>query len=155
MPRPTPPAYVRMPGRPKTERRREPGEAPKGTKLSRVGMKMKCSLCQKTTHNSRKCPRNPEAGKKKNAYIKRDATRKRKASEAAISNTGGTMGTQQSVTSQGPTARPRTGPSATSGAGPSVGQSSNTQQGSSSQLPKMTTHRNTSRLAYLMFGDNY
>ena len=47
---------------------------------------MKCSLCHKTTHNARKCSLNPEAGKKKNAYIKRDATRKRKANEAGTSN---------------------------------------------------------------------
>lgn len=49
MPRPHPPAYVRKPGRPKTQRTREPGEAPKGTKLSRVGVKMRCSLCHRHT----------------------------------------------------------------------------------------------------------
>jgi hypothetical protein len=80
MPRPLPPPYVRKPGRPKTQRTREPGEAPKGTKLSKVGIKMKCRLCQKSTHNARRCPKNPEVGKKKNAYIKRDA-RKRKRNE--------------------------------------------------------------------------
>jgi hypothetical protein len=37
MPKPLPPPYVRMPGRPKTQRTRELGEAPKGTKLSKVG----------------------------------------------------------------------------------------------------------------------
>ena len=85
MPRPLPPAYVKMAGRPKTERRREPGEAPKGTKLSRKGIKMKCSLCKKSTHNARKCPLNAEVGKKKNAYIKRDAARQKKESEASNS----------------------------------------------------------------------
>ena len=86
MPKPLPPAYVKMPGRPKTERRREPKEAPKGTKLSMRGIKMKCSLCKKSTHNARKCPLNPEVGKKKNAYIKRDAARqKKKESEASNS----------------------------------------------------------------------
>jgi hypothetical protein len=78
MPIPLPLAYVKMPGRSKTERRREPGEAPKGTKLSRAGIKMKCRLCQKDTHNSRRCPLNPEAGKKRNAHIKRDAVRQKK-----------------------------------------------------------------------------
>jgi len=86
MPRPHPPAYVRMPGRPKTQRTREVDEAPKGTKMNRKGTKMKCNLCHKTTHNARRCPLNHKAGEKKNAYIKRDATRKRKASEAGTSN---------------------------------------------------------------------
>jgi hypothetical protein len=40
--RPVPPHYVKMPGRPKTERRSEEGEQPKGKKLSRVGIKMRC-----------------------------------------------------------------------------------------------------------------
>ncbi|WVZ75505.1 hypothetical protein U9M48_023551 [Paspalum notatum var. saurae] len=65
MPRPEPLGFVKMPGRPKTERRREPGEAPKGTKLSRVGTRMSCRLCGKSDHNARRCPRNLEAGKKK------------------------------------------------------------------------------------------
>ena len=47
MPRPDPPAYVKMPGRKKTKRTREVGEKPTCTKMSRVGIKMKCSLCQK------------------------------------------------------------------------------------------------------------
>jgi hypothetical protein len=45
MPRPLPPPYVRNSGRPKTQRTREPGEAPKGTKLIKVEIKMKCRLC--------------------------------------------------------------------------------------------------------------
>jgi hypothetical protein len=83
MPRPDPPAFVKKPGRPKTERRREPGEEPKGKKISRVGIKMKCRLCGKSDHNIRRCPKNKEAGKKAHAHIKRDKTRKRKLSEAA------------------------------------------------------------------------
>jgi hypothetical protein len=43
--------------------------------MSRVGVKMTCRLCQKYTHNSRRCPLNPEAGKKKNAYIRRDVAK--------------------------------------------------------------------------------
>lgn len=76
MPRPQPPAHVKMPGRPKTQRRREEWEQPKGTKLSKVGIKMTCRLCGKLDHNSRRCPLNPEAGNKKNAHIKRDRTKK-------------------------------------------------------------------------------
>lgn len=59
-----------MPGRPKTERTREVGEAPKGTKLSRMGIKMSCRLCDKPGHNSRKCFLNPETGKKKMLTLK-------------------------------------------------------------------------------------
>ena len=83
MPRPHPPAFVKMPGRPKTQRRREEGEQPKGTKLTRVGIKMSCRLCKKTDHNARRCPKNPEAGNKVNAHIKRAKTRKRKDTESA------------------------------------------------------------------------
>jgi hypothetical protein len=71
MPKPEPPAFVKMPRRPKTQRRREVGEEPKGTKLSRVGIKMRCRLCGKYDHNARRCPKNPEAGNKQNAHIKR------------------------------------------------------------------------------------
>lgn len=37
--KPQPPAYVKMPGRPRKERRRELGEAKKATKVSRIGTK--------------------------------------------------------------------------------------------------------------------
>jgi hypothetical protein len=75
MPRLEPPAYVKMPGRPKIERRRKVGEQPKGTKLSRI--KMRCKLCGKDYHNARRCPRNPKAGNKANAHIKRAKAKKR------------------------------------------------------------------------------
>jgi hypothetical protein len=88
MPRPLPPAYVKMPRRPKTERRREPGEAPKGTKLSIVGIKIKCRLRQKDTHNSMRCPLNSEAGKKRNAHIKRNAARQKKKQREASTSVG-------------------------------------------------------------------
>lgn len=69
-PKPAQPDSVRMPARPRKQRR-EPGEKPKATKMSRVGTIIKCGLCNKTKHNSRNCPLNPEVGKKKNAYIRR------------------------------------------------------------------------------------
>lgn len=149
MPRPLPPAYIRMPGRPKTQRTREPGEAPKGTKLSKVGIKMRCRMCQKTTHNSRTCQRNPEAGKKKNSYIKRDA-RKRKRSEeltsvAGTSNPGGGVGTQESSTTQlGRNNRARREP--TQPGRRSTARGAPVQTGSSN---------NMSRMAHLIFGNNY
>jgi hypothetical protein len=64
MPKPDPPAYVKMPGRPKTERRREEWEQPKGTKLSRVGIKMRCRLCGKDDHNARRCPKTQKLEKR-------------------------------------------------------------------------------------------
>nr|XP_025880283.1 uncharacterized protein LOC112938371 [Oryza sativa Japonica Group] len=102
MTKPHPPAYVKMPGRPKTQRTREPTEKPKGAKVSKVGIKMRCKLCHQTSHNSRTCARNKEDGSKRNGYIRRDATRKRKQSEAttsaaATSFTMGDVGTQQSI----------------------------------------------------------
>ncbi|KAL6654545.1 hypothetical protein ACP70R_008010 [Stipagrostis hirtigluma subsp. patula] len=57
-PKPGPPAYVKMPGRPRKERRREPGETKKGTKLSKVGTITKCSRCKGTNHNVRTCKMN-------------------------------------------------------------------------------------------------
>jgi hypothetical protein len=49
-----------------------------------VGIKIRCRLCQKTTHNARRCPKNPEAGKKKNAYIKRDARKRNRNEESTF-----------------------------------------------------------------------
>jgi hypothetical protein len=45
--KPKPPAYVKMPGRPRKERRREQGEPAKTKKLSKVGIKVTCSNCKK------------------------------------------------------------------------------------------------------------
>ena len=53
--RPKPPTYVKMPGRPRKERRREHGEAKKATKVSKIGTKIKCSKCHQEGHNSRTC----------------------------------------------------------------------------------------------------
>jgi hypothetical protein len=46
---------------------------------------MSCRLCGKTDHNSRRCPKNPEAANKQNAHIKRDRTKKRKMAETTTS----------------------------------------------------------------------
>ncbi|CAO2148647.1 unnamed protein product [Urochloa humidicola] len=56
-----PPAYVKMPGRPRKERRRELGEVKKATKVSRIGTKIKCRKCHKEGHNSRGCGRKSNA----------------------------------------------------------------------------------------------
>lgn len=56
--KPHPPGYVKMPGRPRKERR-EQGEVKKGIKMSKVGTKSKCGRCRKSGHNTRTCPAIP------------------------------------------------------------------------------------------------
>jgi alpha-galactosidase len=51
------PGYVRMPGRPKKERTREPTEAPKGTRMSKIGTTIRCTKCKQTGHNRSTCER--------------------------------------------------------------------------------------------------
>ena len=51
--KPKPPAYVKMLGRLRKQRRREPGEAKKATKVTRVGLRGDFSKCHR--HNSRTC----------------------------------------------------------------------------------------------------
>lgn len=67
MPKPHPPPHRVMPGRKKTKRRREEGEKPQGTKLSKKGIKIACSMCGNFAHNKRTCEKNPNKGKKQNA----------------------------------------------------------------------------------------
>jgi hypothetical protein len=98
MPTPEPPAFVKMPSRPNTERRREQGEEPKGKKLSRVVIKMRCRIFHKDDHNARRCPKNPEAGKKANAHIKRVKTKKRKLEETGTEGATGSKTKKTKVT---------------------------------------------------------
>jgi hypothetical protein len=80
-PRPVAPGYVRMPGRPKkNDRKREEGEAPKGKKMSKHGVVIKCGSCGTSGHNKSSCKDNPDRGKKKNAFLAK-AGRKMKADE--------------------------------------------------------------------------
>lgn len=51
------PGYVRMPGRPKKERRREPTEQPKGVRMSKVGTVIRCGKCKGIGHNRSTCER--------------------------------------------------------------------------------------------------
>lgn len=53
--KPMAPGYVRMPGRPKKERKRESTEKPKPTKLSRVGTLIRCRICKGIGHNKSSC----------------------------------------------------------------------------------------------------
>lgn len=46
-----------MPGRPNTERKREPHEAPKATKMSRMGTVIRCNKCKGVGHNRLSCDR--------------------------------------------------------------------------------------------------
>ncbi|CAO2166141.1 unnamed protein product, partial [Urochloa humidicola] len=52
-----PPGYIKMPGRPKKERRREPNEKPKAAKVSRVGTVIRCRKCKQIGHNRSTCER--------------------------------------------------------------------------------------------------
>jgi hypothetical protein len=63
-PRPLPPMYGVMPGRPSGERRREPHEKPKiskASKMSRAGTKIKCSGCKEYGHNKTTCEKKKAA----------------------------------------------------------------------------------------------
>ena len=51
------PGYIKMPGRSKTQRTREPHEKPKTTKVSRVGTVIRCTKCKCTVHNRSSCDR--------------------------------------------------------------------------------------------------
>jgi hypothetical protein len=72
-----------MPGRPKkNDRRREEGEAPKGKKM-RHGTKIMCGFCSSTGHNKTSCKKNPERGRKENAFLVKAG---RKMKEAEVIN---------------------------------------------------------------------
>jgi hypothetical protein len=49
--------YVRMPGRPRKERKRDPTEKPKGTKMSKKGTVIRCRKCKQVGHNRSTCDR--------------------------------------------------------------------------------------------------
>lgn len=55
------PGYIRMPGRPKKERRREATEAPKGSRMSKVGTVIRCGKCKQIGHNKSTCQRHAVA----------------------------------------------------------------------------------------------
>ena len=54
-----PPKYKKGPGRPKKLKRRELDENPNKTRLRRDPTPYKCSRCQATCHNMRRCPLPP------------------------------------------------------------------------------------------------
>ena len=56
------PGYVKMLGRPKTERRREPTEIRKATKMPKTGTVIKCSKCHLPGHNRTTCTNISGAG---------------------------------------------------------------------------------------------
>lgn len=61
-PSPQAPGYVKMLGRPsKKDRRREPNEKPKATRMSRVGSVMTCRLCKLPGHNKASCLKRSQA----------------------------------------------------------------------------------------------
>uniref|UniRef100_A0ACD5ZYJ0 Uncharacterized protein n=1 Tax=Avena sativa TaxID=4498 RepID=A0ACD5ZYJ0_AVESA len=52
---PIAPGYIKMPGRPKKERKREFHEKPKATRVTKVGTISKCSVCKCSGHNKTTC----------------------------------------------------------------------------------------------------
>jgi hypothetical protein len=62
--KPLPPKYVRMPERPKTERKRQDGEKKKPTqgRLSKKGVVIRCNVCKETGHNKTTCSRRTGSG---------------------------------------------------------------------------------------------
>lgn len=51
----TAPGYIKMPGRPRTERRREAHEPAKPSKASKFGTKVRCRTCKQVGHNKSSC----------------------------------------------------------------------------------------------------
>jgi len=83
-PKPQPPGHISLPGRPKTERRREEGEKPKGTKMSKVGGKITCSSCKRQGHNRSSCKNNDGAKHHGNAHLVREAAKQKKQDKEAF-----------------------------------------------------------------------
>ncbi|WVZ77343.1 LOW QUALITY PROTEIN: hypothetical protein U9M48_025221, partial [Paspalum notatum var. saurae] len=84
------PGYIKMPGRPKTERKREPHEKPKAKKMCRLGTFIRCRKCKGVGHNIASCD-------------KRNAGSTSKTASAANQNVHGsqsTAGTQSVAGSQ-------------------------------------------------------
>lgn len=52
------PPVVKMPGRPKKDRKKEVGEIKRAGKLPKRGITMICSICKEANHNKRGCPKN-------------------------------------------------------------------------------------------------
>jgi hypothetical protein len=70
-----------MPGRPKKNHKKiEVGEAPRGKKLSKHGMQIKCGLCGNSGHNQSGCKKIQKEEGKKNAFLQK-AGKKMKARE--------------------------------------------------------------------------
>ncbi|BAS93766.1 Os05g0381200 [Oryza sativa Japonica Group] len=56
------PGYIKMPGRPKTERRREKHEPPKPTKMPKYGTVIRCTRCKQVGHNKSSCSKHQSSG---------------------------------------------------------------------------------------------
>uniref|UniRef100_A0A0E0BM08 SWIM-type domain-containing protein n=1 Tax=Oryza glumipatula TaxID=40148 RepID=A0A0E0BM08_9ORYZ len=56
------PGYIKMPGRPKTERRREAHEPAKATRASKIGTIIRCRKCKQVGHNRSTCDKHNGEG---------------------------------------------------------------------------------------------
>jgi hypothetical protein len=72
--KPLAPPYVKMPGRPKKERKRESTEKPKPNRISRVGTVIRCTRCKGVGHNRTSCAKrngmSTPAGPSKSAPVR-------------------------------------------------------------------------------------
>ncbi|WVZ74828.1 hypothetical protein U9M48_022955, partial [Paspalum notatum var. saurae] len=57
MAKPLPPKTLKMLGKPKKERRREPHEKPKDKRMSKIGCVIRCKICKQPGHNKSTCAR--------------------------------------------------------------------------------------------------
>jgi alpha-galactosidase len=99
------PGYVRMPGRPKKERKREPSEKPKAPKISRVGTIIRCRKCKQIGHNRSTCDKrngttqtsdrsgNAQSNIAPQQSCSATASLKRKAPSSTTGNASTTLGT--------------------------------------------------------------
>ena len=86
------PGYVRMPGRPKKERRRDSTEGPKGTKMSKMGTVIRCSKCKQTGHNRSTCKKRsaaPSQSRTDQVLAQGSASHSEAGAEAAASHSVG------------------------------------------------------------------
>ena len=72
--KPLAPPYVKLPGRPKKERKRESTEKPKPYRISKVGTVIRCMSCKGVGHNRKSCAKrngmSTSAGPSKSAPVR-------------------------------------------------------------------------------------
>lgn len=78
------PGYIKMPGRPKTERRREAHEPAKATRASKIGTIIRCRKCKQVGHNRSTCDKHNGEG---STTLKASASSKPRSTYSAMKHT--------------------------------------------------------------------